>query len=138
MCVCVCVHRCTGGHVWDDGSQQDDTKQLQAIWSALCNGQPAPLLPHKHSRGSHAGGAEEEDSKLLAVLETARVEKHVKSRLAVAADHFNRDYKKGFQFLQVSNPFFSASLFLGASVFGSAGLVSCLVVQIWLSVPINS
>jgi len=36
------------------------------------------------------------------VMETARVEKHVKSRLAVAADHFNRDYKKGFQFLQVS------------------------------------
>ena len=35
------------------------------------------------------------------MLETARVEKHVKSRLAVAAAHFNRDYKKGFQFLQV-------------------------------------
>ncbi len=28
-------------------------------------------------------------------------EKHAKNRLAVAADHFNRDYKKGFQFLQV-------------------------------------
>lgn len=37
----------------------------------------------------------------MAVMETARVEKHVKSRLAVAAEHFNRDYKKGFQFLQV-------------------------------------
>ena len=89
--------------MWDDGSQKDDTKQLQAIWSALCNGQPAPLLPHKHPRGLHGGVAEEEDPKLLAVMETARVEKHVKSRLAVAADHFNRDYKKGFQFLQVLN-----------------------------------
>ena len=29
------------------------------------------------------------------------LEKHAKSRLAVAADHFNLDYKKGFQFLQV-------------------------------------
>ena len=28
------------------------------------------------------------------------LEKHAKNRLAVAADHFNRDYKKGFQFLQ--------------------------------------
>ena len=87
--------------MWDDGSQKDDAKQLQAVWSALCSGQPSPLLPHKHPRGLH-GGAEEEDSKTLAVMETARVEKHVKSRLAVAADHFNRDYKKGFQFLQVS------------------------------------
>lgn len=31
----------------------------------------------------------------------ALLEKHAKTRLAVAADHFNRDYKKGFQFLQV-------------------------------------
>ena len=32
----------------------------------------------------------------------ARVEKQVKQRLTVAADHFNRDYRKGFQYLQVS------------------------------------
>ena len=89
--------------MWDDGSQKDDAKQLQAVWSALCRGQPAPLLPHKHPRGLHGGVVEEEDSQLLAVMETARVEKHVKNRLAVAADHFNRDYKKGFQFLQVCN-----------------------------------
>ena len=31
----------------------------------------------------------------------ALLERHAKTRLAVAADHFNRDYKKGFQFLQV-------------------------------------
>ena len=88
-------------HPWDDGSPKDDPKQLQAIWTALCTGQPAPLLPLKHPRGVHGAGDEAEDTKLLAVMETARVEKHVKSRLAVAADHFNRDYKKGFQFLQV-------------------------------------
>ncbi len=93
--------RCSGVHPWDDGSHKDDPKQLQAIWNALCKGDPAPLIPHKHPRGAHGKGDEAEDSKLLAVMETARVEKHVKSRLAVAADHFNRDYKKGFQFLQV-------------------------------------
>ena len=36
-----------------------------------------------------------------AVATVALLEKHAKTRLAVAADHFNRDYKKGFQFLQV-------------------------------------
>jgi len=35
------------------------------------------------------------------VAMVALLEKHAKTRLAVAADHFNRDYKKGFQFLQV-------------------------------------
>ena len=35
------------------------------------------------------------------VAAVALLEKHAKTRLAVAADHFNRDYKKGFQFLQV-------------------------------------
>ncbi|KAL0041048.1 hypothetical protein WJX77_003321 [Trebouxia sp. C0004] len=91
---------CSGVHSWDDGSHKDDPKQLQAIWNALCKCEPAPLVPHKHPRGTHGKGDEAEDSKLLAVMETARVEKHVKSRLGVAADHFNRDYKKGFQFLQ--------------------------------------
>ena len=87
-------------HAWDDGSHKDDPKQLTAIWNALCTGEPAPLVPIKQPRGVRGLG-DEEDSKLLAVMETARVEKHVKSRLGVAADHFNRDYKKGFQFLQV-------------------------------------
>jgi hypothetical protein len=32
--------------------------------------------------------------------ETARAEKYLKGRLAAAADHFNRDQKKGFQYLQ--------------------------------------
>jgi len=34
----------------------------------------------------------------------ARLEKHLKGRLAAAAEHFNRDHKKGFQYLQVSAP----------------------------------
>lgn len=33
--------------------------------------------------------------------EVARLEKHLKGRLAAAAEHFNRDFKKGFQYLQV-------------------------------------
>ena len=36
------------------------------------------------------------------MVETAILEKLVKNRLAVAAEHFNRDYKKGFQYLQVA------------------------------------
>lgn len=32
--------------------------------------------------------------------EVARVEKFLKGRLAAAAEHFNRDQKKGFQYLQ--------------------------------------
>lgn len=32
--------------------------------------------------------------------ELARVEKFLKGRLAAAAEHFNRDSKKGFQYLQ--------------------------------------
>ena len=38
------------------------------------------------------------------VAAVALLEKHAKTRLAVAAAHFNRDYKKGFQFLQVPHP----------------------------------
>lgn len=34
----------------------------------------------------------------------ARREKAVKQRLIVAADHFNRDYRKGLQYLQVFYP----------------------------------
>ena len=38
---------------------------------------------------------------LAAAADAALAEKAAKARLALAADHFNRDYKKGFQFLQV-------------------------------------
>jgi len=33
--------------------------------------------------------------------DVARAEKFLKSKLAAAAEHFNRDQKKGFQYLQV-------------------------------------
>lgn len=36
------------------------------------------------------------------MMETAVLEKLLKTRLAAAAEHFNRDYKKGFLYLQVS------------------------------------
>jgi hypothetical protein len=35
--------------------------------------------------------------------ETAAFEKGLKQRVMLAVDHFNKDYKKGFQFLQVRN-----------------------------------
>ena len=54
---------------------------------------------------SHAGSAAEanglQEGEGQSVANVALLEKHAKTRLAVAADHFNRDYKKGFQFLQV-------------------------------------
>jgi len=48
------------------------------------------------SDASTSGGNAETEAATAILLE-----KHAKLRLAVAADHFNRDYKKGFQFLQV-------------------------------------
>lgn len=97
-----CICRCNGTRAWDDGDLSDDKRQLQAVWGALCEGGPTPLATPKHRPASHDRNEEKVDAKLLQLMETARVEKHVKSRLAVAAAHFNRDYKKGFQFLQVS------------------------------------
>ena len=45
--------------------------------------------------------------------ELARVEKFLKGRLAAAAEHFNRDSKKGFQFLQASLFFMGTHLHSG-------------------------
>ena len=61
---------------------------ILAVWDALCAGQPPPPL------AGDGGGA----------AATALAEKHAKSRLAVAADIFNRDTRKGFQYLQVLPP----------------------------------
>ena len=49
----------------------------------------------------HCTGADSGEASTSDQCRTILLEKHAKSRLAVAADHFNRDYKKGFQFLQV-------------------------------------
>lgn len=50
--------------------------------------------------------------------ETAAFEKGLKQRVMLAVDHFNKDYKKGFQFLQVR-----CSLQLAAAVLMSASFV---------------
>ncbi|KAI3425868.1 hypothetical protein D9Q98_007841 [Chlorella vulgaris] len=57
------------------------------IWSSLCAGDYPPLEAMLGDRAASPA-------------ERARVEKFLKGRLAAAADHFNRDSKKGFQFLQ--------------------------------------
>ena len=62
------------------------------IWGPLAAGQRPPV---REVVGGSVGG---DDS----VAELARVEKHLKGRLAAAAEHFNRDQKKGLQYLQVS------------------------------------
>ena len=64
---------------------------------------------HNHNEGHAAGGydsphtraAARAEGALAASADAALAEKAAKARLALAADHFNRDYKKGFQFLQV-------------------------------------
>ena len=51
----------------------------------------------------HTRAAVRAEGALAAAADAALAEKAAKARLALAADHFNRDYKKGFQFLQVCN-----------------------------------
>ena len=60
------------------------------IWSPLCAGTHPQL-------GALLG----KDSAAASPAEVARMEKFLKGRLAAAADHFNRDQKRGFQYLQV-------------------------------------
>ena len=96
------VNRCQGSSSWDAEAepvvQPVSPEQLRAVWEALASGRPAPQgvgadAPNGAEQAS--GGADSE----LAV--SARMEKQVKQRLTVAADHFNRDYRKGFQYCQV-------------------------------------
>jgi len=72
-------------------------KQLRAVWDALVFGRPAPPQIADMEEGGSSGGGGGDSALAL----TARAEKQVKQRLTVAADHFNRDYRKGFQYLQV-------------------------------------
>lgn len=75
-------------------------EQLRAVWAALASGKPAPLGIGADAMPAADGGTSP-DAADSALALTARVEKQVKQRLTVAADHFNRDYRKGFQYLQV-------------------------------------
>lgn len=104
--------RCKGGHAHPPDSDDSfhDPKRLLEVWNALTNGRLPPVPTHKPAAGQHdklsighdlAADGNSSSSKQAALTESARLEKYVKGRLAVAADHFNRDYKKGFQFLQV-------------------------------------
>ena len=91
---CSSLCRCTGISAAEVAAEAPppDEAQFVAIWEALCDGRlPAPM-----EGGSADGGAE-----ASALTVAARHEKYVKGKLSVAADHFNRDYKKGFQYLQV-------------------------------------
>jgi len=86
--------RCTGISAAEVAAEAPppDEAQFVAIWEALCDGRlPAPM----------EGGSADGDGGASALTVAARHEKHVKGKLSVAADHFNRDYKKGFQYLQV-------------------------------------
>ncbi|KAK9828895.1 hypothetical protein WJX72_002652 [[Myrmecia] bisecta] len=97
---------CSGSSLWEEAGGRDDTNNYMEIWKALCDGRlpPACQLDGTVDPAARtsvvASGGEEAESCKLALCRTALLEKHLKSRLAVAADHFNRDYKKGFQFLQ--------------------------------------
>jgi hypothetical protein len=86
--------RCTGISAAEVATEAPppDEAQFVAIWDALCEGRlPAPMAGPADGA---AGGAS-------ALTTAARHEKYVKGKLSVAADHFNRDYKKGFQYLEV-------------------------------------
>ena len=87
--------RCSGISGWDGEVPPPAEEELVAIWDALCESRlPPPLDIEAVEDGAPVGG-------LSPLAAAARYEKYVKGKLSVAADHFNRDYKKGFQYLQV-------------------------------------
>lgn len=100
------VHRCKGATSWDAETepvvQPVSPEQLRAVWDALVTGRPAPpsvaVEAAAAGNNGNGGGCGSSDS---AVVLTARVEQQVKQQLTLAAEHFNRDYRKGFQFIQV-------------------------------------
>ena len=93
-----CGGRCTGISAAEVAAEAPppDEAQFVAVWEALCEGRlPAPLEDRD-------AGCTHGDAGPSALTIAARHEKYVKGKLSVAADHFNRDYKKGFQYLEVS------------------------------------
>lgn len=79
------------------------TPKNEKIWGCpLCLAQKNKAHGQRYACGAGAGDASTSGSNGETEAATAiLLEKHAKLRLAVAADHFNRDYKKGFQFLRV-------------------------------------
>ncbi|CAL8465729.1 g5265 [Coccomyxa elongata] len=97
--------RCSQASRVEAADASEGPLNIGGVWDALCSGQPPPGAPRRPDGISYdstgvneasTSGSKGEASTAAAML----LEKHAKSRLAVAADHFNLDYKKGFQFLQ--------------------------------------
>ena len=71
------------------------------IWGPLCRGLHPPVAEALGlaAPGTTGAGASSPGDPAGAA-ESARLERYLKGRLATAAEHFNRDQKKGFQYLQ--------------------------------------
>eukprot|EP00887_Chlorella_sp_A99_P008000 scaffold12.g8000.t1 len=84
----------TGASEADPGhlAPLSDPPAFVDIWTPLCAGRHPPVL--------RAVGGALRDGREGGVAEVARAEKYLKGRLATAAEHFNRDQKKGFAYLQ--------------------------------------
>ena len=80
-----------GGHVADPNQQQQQPSVYIDIWTPLCDGL-APPIAEMTGLPADASSAD-----------VARAEKALKAKIVAAAEHFNRDQKKGFQFLQSCN-----------------------------------
>lgn len=80
-----------GGHVADSNQQQQQPSAYIDIWTPLCDGLAPPI--------AEMAGLPADAS----LADIARAEKALKAKIVAAAEHFNRDQKKGFQFLQSCN-----------------------------------
>mmetsp|Transcript_17390 Transcript_17390/g.52068 ORF Transcript_17390/g.52068 Transcript_17390/m.52068 type:complete len:1953 (-) Transcript_17390:228-6086(-) len=99
---------CKGASGWSSPAEAVvapvEVDELRAIWDALINGRVTPVPPSSSASADGAAGGNGAGRSLAsldcALAAGARREKAVKQRLIVAADHFNRDYRKGLQYLQ--------------------------------------
>ncbi|KAK9841755.1 hypothetical protein WJX81_000904 [Elliptochloris bilobata] len=104
------LSRGCAGQSGHDADESDVDIALLPVWEALCSGRLPPPMANGHLQDGdtgaggyespHSRAAARAESVLAAAADAALAEKAAKARLALAADHFNRDYKKGFQFLQ--------------------------------------
>ncbi|KAJ9530132.1 hypothetical protein QJQ45_023410 [Haematococcus lacustris] len=75
------------------------------VWTPLVKGQPLQVGSALEALSPAAQG---EDSEGRKQIRSALFERGLKRKVALAVDHFNIDYKKGLQFLQVRGPADSA------------------------------
>lgn len=71
------------------------------IWGDLVVGEAPKIQCLLGDSKNNARGPDE--PVIDPMVQTVRLEKAIKSRVAVASDHFNRDFKKGFQYMQSLN-----------------------------------